>query len=250
MSKSRLPKRARPTTGGLALRAEFLSDLANLSIPSISPTLEPLLELGNSKIGKSGRFARTAFVWNLPAIATCPGASRWCSAHCYNADARTEKFPLGLWANNWAWAVERPADLEVLIVKKINEAAPPVAVRIHSSGDFFSPAYVALWLAICRRCPETHFWAYTRSWQNPSLAAGLAELRHLPNVELFASWDATMPQPPIGWRLSIVVEGGMPDGTSDVGALQCPEEDGRVSNCANCGYCFTRRPGDVVFALH
>lgn len=35
-------------------------------------------------------------------------------------------------------------------------------VRIHASGDFFSPEYVNAWKAICIACKGTIFWTYTK----------------------------------------------------------------------------------------
>lgn len=37
-------------------------------------------------------------------------------------------------------------------------------VRVHSAGDFFSPAYTAAWLQVAARLPEIFFWAPTRTW--------------------------------------------------------------------------------------
>ena len=228
----------------------FFATLASLKVaPHSAESTPPLLEPGNSKLGTDGRFAETVFVWNLPAMATCPGASKWCSAHCYNADALSAKFPIEPWAVNWAWATERPIELEAIILARIKAATPPIAFRIHSSGDFFSTPYVALWITVCRASPDVCFWAYTRSWQIPEIAAALEELRRVPNVELFASWDNSMQEPPPGWRLSTVLDGGSPQ-PSTASTLQCPEEDGRVANCADCGYCFSRRSGNVSFSLH
>jgi hypothetical protein len=37
-------------------------------------------------------------------------------------------------------------------------------VRVHSAGDFFSPAYTEAWLHVAARVPEIYFWAPTRTW--------------------------------------------------------------------------------------
>lgn len=36
--------------------------------------------------------------------------------------------------------------------------------RIHDSGDFFAPEYLAQWKAICDRLPDITFWAPSRVW--------------------------------------------------------------------------------------
>lgn len=35
-------------------------------------------------------------------------------------------------------------------------------LRIHAAGDFFSDAYLQMWLDIIRACPDTIFWTYTK----------------------------------------------------------------------------------------
>jgi hypothetical protein len=123
------------------------------------------------------------------------------------------------------------------------------AVRIHSSGDFYSPEYVRFWRSIVQAAPTTRFWAYTRSWRVKELLAVLNELRAEPNVQLFASWDETMPDPPDGWRVSMVVD--TPDEQSVFAPSRaCPEQTGELPNCASCGYCIAPRNGHITFYLH
>lgn len=243
-------KRPLPTATELAARADFLAGLAGIPIPLHAESEQaPKLEPGNSKIGTRGKFAQTMFVWNLPAMATCPGASLWCSKHCYNGDSRVEKFPVASWTENWAWAIYKTSALRDAIVSQIVVAPAPVSVRIHSSGDFYSGSYVRLWIEIAEATPEVRYWAYTRSWTDESLLPELQRLHESKNVELFASWDATMPRPPANWRLSIV-GGATQDKIIEGHGLTCPEQDGRLPDCANCAYCFTRRDGDVIFDVH
>lgn len=40
-------------------------------------------------------------------------------------------------------------------------------VRIHSSGDFFSPRYAEAWVALANLFPQVTFWAPTRTWAYP-----------------------------------------------------------------------------------
>jgi hypothetical protein len=60
--------------------------------------------------------------------------------------------------------------------------------RGHDSGDFFSPAYVQMWIEVCLQLPEVKFWFPTRSWQdgkgslNERMLKGLRTLAALPNV--------------------------------------------------------------------
>lgn len=240
--------RAIPTADQLAWRAKFLQQLETL-VPDLPHEASPVgLAPGNKKTGKSGSLFRTVFVWNLPAVATCPGASAWCRQCCYNADDRIDVFPVDEWGQNWSWFVHDREALRSKILSQLSAADPPVALRLHSSGDFFSIEYVRFWIDIARTANQTRFWAYTRSWQIHQLRASLEEFRAEPNVQLFASWDSTMPSPPSGWRRSVVFD--RPDAESGLPPLVCPEQTGAIPNCASCGYCIEPRKGDVTFILH
>jgi hypothetical protein len=39
-----------------------------------------------------------------------------------------------------------------------------VVVRVHESGDFYSPEYFEEWLEVARRFPDATFYAYTKAW--------------------------------------------------------------------------------------
>jgi len=213
----------------------------------------PALARGNKKTGSSGAVFSAALVWNLPPVATCPGASAWCLNHCYCADPREDIYPIAEWLENWGWFEEDPHGLSRQILREISAAPRPVSVRIHSAGDFFSAEYIRFWGKILQVAGDAVFWAYTRSWVIPKLRDELAQLRRLPNVQLFASHDASMPPPPPGWRQSLVganvadaetVAGKRP------GYIVCRQLDGTVPNCAACGICQSMTSQSVVFCVH
>jgi hypothetical protein len=130
---------------------------------------------------------------------------------------------------------------------------------LHVSGDFDTAPYVHAWRHALAARPDVTAWGYTRSWRVPRLRKALDALRALPNVQLFASWDASMgdERPPEGWRAAYIAEGprapAPPDGglaPASVQAYACPEQDGRKADCASCRYCFDGRRGDVSFRVH
>jgi len=49
----------------------------------------------------------------------------------------------------------------------ISQSIPKNAgvIRVHSSGDFFNPAYMRAWIAVANNNPSIHFYAYTKSIQ-------------------------------------------------------------------------------------
>ena len=69
-------------------------------------------------------------------------------------------------------------------------------LRIHSSGDFYSAAYVRAWSEIMAEVPEVTAWAYTRSWRLPEILDELRTLGRLANVRLWFSADRDTGIPP------------------------------------------------------
>lgn len=223
---------------------------------------------GNLKLG------RDVYTYSRPAGAplgtdargpvggTCPGATEECESVCY--------------AKRIAGAVFD------VYRRNVSDDVPPIPddarlLRVHVSGDFDTPAYILNWVARLRARPDVTAWAYTRSWRCHSLMEYLEVLRALPNVQLFASMDAsTRELPPEGWRrawlwrdwdAAIASPWGQEErllrdrypGASDdnmwaipdgVAAYVCPEETGRKPDCVACGYCFRGKKHDVVFLEH
>lgn len=238
----------------MSWRHDLLLELRKIqpSPPNTSSIIA--LSHGNTKTGVSGKFYSSIFVWNLPAVATCPGVSDWCLKHCYNADTRESKFPVKEWSNNWWVSINHPDVLLNNIVQQLSAAEKPCAVRLHSSGDFFSKQYIDLWINIASSASDVTFWTYTRSWINEGLLQRLEVLRSLRNVEIFASWDVTMDyDPPARWRRSYVYtdpSAALTHQGKDKKAFICPEQTGKVANCASCGFCMRRIDKDILFYFH
>lgn len=244
-------KREIPNKKIIDWREQFLNNLRNV-LPENLDNNSIGLEQGNSKLGQKGEFYNSVYVWNLPSVSTCPGASEWCMKNCYNADTRTDKFPIEKWQTNWWQVINKKNDLKNYIIKQLKESQEPCAVRLHSSGDFFSVDYINFWFDIIEMNPKVSFWAYTRSWIIDELYLPLRHLNSLKNMQLFASWDYTMSEnPPSDWRKSIVV-----DSLSGIEKLDkskdfsCPEQFGEKPNCASCGFCIKASHKNIIFTLH
>lgn len=239
-----------PADEALAARSRKLRELGQVPHDGGAPLLG--LEPGNTKIGKHSETYGSVFVWNLPAVGTCPGASSWCMTWCYNGQDRTDTYRDSEWLGNLQAFERDPASVKRSILRTLDLANPPTAIRIHSSGDFYSPTYIRFWTDLATRRPEVDVWAYTRSWSVPELLSDLETLRSLPNVQLFASWDPTMAAPPDGWRLSVVSEDGSPPEVNAGMAkmLRCPEETKLVADCASCGHCIQPDERGVWFTAH
>lgn len=139
-----------------------------------------MLTRGNSKLGK-------IYNWSIPAIKTCPGRSKLCEALCYAA----EGFFLmpsvkNVYAKNWRTA--RTKSFADRMIAEIHKKKCDI-VRIHVAGDFFDATYIRKWAKIIKACPETRFYAYTRSWRVKRLTKALKELAALENLQLWWSVD-------------------------------------------------------------
>ena len=204
------------------------------------------LSKGNKKLGKMPN-------WSLPAGPSCPGASVECAAFCYAKKGQMRMVHArGIYHANWEEA-EKPTFVEDMLAA-IDKTKTKV-FRIHVSGDFYSKGYIWKWLQIIDAMKDVKFFAYTRSWDVPDLLPALERLRSLPNMELFASVDPSMGDPPKYWRVAYM-EGdsrfrkGLSIAPNQTAGIKCPEQAGTMPDCGACGYCFRKKRGNVEFKLH
>jgi len=192
------------------------------------------IPLGNSKLGLVPSFSTLAHT-------TCPGASEFCRLTCY-AQRYIRQY------KQTASAYQRNTDARSdasFVEAMITTIGAKPEFRIHVSGDFDSPAYIDKWTQIVTRCPDTKFWAYTRSWRTPELLPALNQLRALPNMQLFASTDPTISEDtPDGWRVAYL------ETDTRYRGMECLEQNGKMPDCKSCGYCFIKPKGNVKFLIH
>lgn len=141
----------------------------------------PLLQLGNSKLG------RAIHVWSLPALDTCPGSTSVCRSFCY---ALRHRFRFESVQRRLAWNLRqcRRRDFVERMCAEIR-ASGVLVLRLHVAGDFFSVDYTYKWLAIVRRSPRVRFYGYTRNWRVASFTAALEELAACSAMRLWYSAD-------------------------------------------------------------
>lgn len=216
-----------------------------------------LLTPGNTKIGN-------IFNWSIPAITCCPGRSRYCESVCYACNGFYHMTNVKQALARRLELTKRPTEFVQRMVEEI-ERRKVKTVRVHVAGDFYSLAYIQSWFRIIGQCPDTLFYAYTRSWNVPRLWPRLEELSaSMSNFVLWLSDDFTLPQPPTTPHTRIAYlsrsDDDVPDypvqlvfreDTSTVakflgpyGALVCPVEQGierKVQiTCEKCGVCFRK----------
>lgn len=149
--------------------------------------------VSNSKLAKDGISS-----FNLPAVETCPGAGK-CAKYCY-ADTgsflRFYKTTMPPRVQNWL--ASQGDDFSDRAIQYLDEwkktgkhpdsgkKFPLKAIRIHDSGDFYSPKYIDHWIKIAKAHPDVMLYAYTKS-HHPVLKQKLKELQQLPNVNIVQS---------------------------------------------------------------
>jgi hypothetical protein len=133
--------------------------------------MKKLLGTGNSKLQKTEKeFGVKIFNFSIPAgndkvtgKITCPFADK-CLELCYAKKGfyRMPNVEKTLSERNQATREKDFVDRitnELIKVKKGKQ----IYVRIHDSGDFYSPAYFEKWLQIAHKNPNVRFYAYTKS---------------------------------------------------------------------------------------
>jgi len=226
----------------------------------VASKLSFLLNQGNTKLGRS------IFTFSLPAVVTCPGRSTLCSKACY-ALRGEKRFPSLKASYKKRYTASKQANFTAKMIQEIQLLECDI-VRIHVSGDFYSPNYVARWIEIARSCPGTKFYAYTRSWRDPAILRELQKLAKVKNVRLWFSCDAETGLPRtrmssrirVAWMLSSPDEvlPSSPSVRADLvfrvhrstvskktqGTLVCPSENGVSTKkngsvtCEKCGLCW------------
>lgn len=136
---------------------------------------------------ENSKLSRRIFSFSLRAGETCPGKTHLCSDLCY-AKKNTFLYTSVLvkYDNNFRISTE---DNFCEVIGKEIRRRKIKRVRIHSSGDFYSPEYVEKWTQIADQFPDVRFYTYTRSWRVKEIRNALTKLSSRENVRLWYSCD-------------------------------------------------------------
>lgn len=203
------------------------------------------------------------YIWNLPVYVTCPYATENCKKACYAEEpeknycmsavlkARYDNLALCTGDNADTFVYVMTARLEKLFNSKKYKARKNIRVRIHESGDFFSKAYVKMWLEIAMyfNKPEYSnvvFMAYTKS-----LPFFIGEYIPENFVLRFSVWDDT-PSDMItlargnGFPIYTAIPASLENYAIEKGFIKCDCE-----NCSTCEkHCFTSDNKNIYVLLH
>lgn len=208
------------------------------------------LSKGNKKLNPTKNVKYLVF--NLPAIVTCPFATKACKACCYARKAE-RMYPSVLpcrernfrASKSESFVADMITAIENELKKPSYQKAKQVVFRIHESGDFYSQEYADKWLLIIwhfRHVKKLRFMVYTKSvryFRDMALT-----WKSLSNVAIrFSLWHDTKES-----ELSIARELELPvysavESFTDVAlpkVNQC-----RCKDCSTCRKCW-----DTTFNLY
>lgn len=127
----------------------------------------------NSKISNSSKGRYLMYNFGIPAyksstgLVTCPAAGK-CKHGCYAAQG-AYVWPVVAAAYEYRLAVTRSPEFCTEMIQAINRKVKlaerkrkQLVIRIHDSGDFYSPKYLTDWLHIIDNFPQVLFYAYTK----------------------------------------------------------------------------------------
>ena len=127
-----------------------------------------MLTNSNTKLKKSSKLNNASiYAFDLPAYKTmtgkitCPFA-KVCIKYCYAQKGAYTWSPAKNKHNQNYLNTKKDNFIDV-IQDEINRKRRITHVRVHSSGDYYSPEYLNKWMTIARSNPNTIHYSYTKS---------------------------------------------------------------------------------------
>jgi len=122
----------------------------------------------NAKMKKTSKENKAKILnFSIPAYktksgkSTCPFAGG-CQKYCYAQKGNYTRFPIVQELMEKKYLLSKQDNFPLLINTEIQKKKP-THVRIHDSGDFYSPKYLQKWVDIANDNKEVIFYAYTKS---------------------------------------------------------------------------------------
>ena len=129
-----------------------------------------MLTNSNAKLKKSGKINNASiYAFDLPAYKTktgkitCPFAKH-CIKYCYAQKGAYTWSPAQN-KHNENYLNTKQNDFIAVIQDEINRKRKITHIRVHSSGDYYSPKYLNKWVKLAENNPNTIYYSYTKSVQ-------------------------------------------------------------------------------------
>lgn len=128
------------------------------------------LSIANSKLKKSGKHFNTKIAsFDIPEYKdnegnfTCPMAGV-CAEYCYASKGFFKVYDSVSKGQHERLELTKSDEFVDRITEELNRGKKTIKyVRIHSSGDMYSKAYLNKWFEIAKRNPNVRFYAYSKS---------------------------------------------------------------------------------------
>ena len=127
-----------------------------------------MLTNNNTKLKKTSKLNNASiYAFDLPAYKTkcgkitCPFADK-CIKFCYAQKGAYTWSPAQN-KHNLNYKATKQNDFVDIIQDEINRKRKITHVRVHSSGDYYSPKYLNKWVKLARSNPDTIYYSYTKS---------------------------------------------------------------------------------------
>jgi len=192
----------------------------------------------NKKLGKG------IYAFDLPAVVSCPDSST-CFKTCY-ANKGTFIWKSARTSNeyNFAIAINDLKYLEIELKKEIKNKGI-TAIRIHSSGDFFSKKYFLMWCNIAKVMKNINIFTYSKAPQIKNLELP-TNLNIIPSIIKYKNTN----------YLNYGTYEDMKNLRNKISGLMCPPSKGaylkneQLKNitCTMCKYCIKK--DKPVFVQH
>ena len=122
----------------------------------------------NAKMKKTSKENKAKILnFSIPAYktksgkSTCPFAGG-CQKYCYAQKGNYTRFPIVQELMEKKYLLSKKDNFNTLMNEEIKKKKP-THVRIHDSGDFYSPLYLQKWVDIANDNKDVIFYAYTKS---------------------------------------------------------------------------------------
>jgi len=122
----------------------------------------------NAKMKKTSKENKAKILnFSIPAYktksgkSTCPFAGG-CQKYCYAQKGNYTRFPIVQELMEKKYLLSKQDNFNTLMNEEIKKKKP-THVRIHDSGDFYSPLYLQKWVDIANDNKDVIFYAYTKS---------------------------------------------------------------------------------------
>ena len=127
-----------------------------------------MLTNSNAKLKKSSKLNNASiYAFDIPAYKTktgkitCPFAKD-CVKYCYAQKGAYAWSPAQNKHNQNYLETKKDSFIDI-IQDEINRKRKITHVRVHSSGDYYSPKYLNKWVKLARNNPDTIYYSYTKS---------------------------------------------------------------------------------------